>query len=223
MKALQISLVVLLLLLPAIFLGTFSVSYITDGIAVERAIPIPNYLIMHRAVRPSAYRDAIEALENANEANGEAKIIRAEAANNLGVPLSTQVKIIENGLLHKPASARGWLLLSEAYQKWDRKKAATYLSMAMLFSPEDYWLIGISVRDAANLWSDLDAETKSYALRRAQMLWDVPILHDQLRVVLSSNAGVQIIKMAFKDRQDDIRDMNRWLAIQRYLRRERES
>lgn len=219
MKSFQIFCAVLLLLLPAIFLGSFSLSHIADGIAVEKAIPIPNYLIMHKLVQPSTYRDAMIALKNAAGDNGEAEIIRAESAANLGVPPLTQVKILESGLKHQPASARGWLLLSEAYQKNDKKKAAAYLSTAMMLAPRDYWLIGIRVRDAAVLWTELNFETKKNTLEQAQMLWDVPLLHDQLRAVLASADGVQIIKLAFKNRPDDVREMNRWLATQRYLRR----
>jgi hypothetical protein len=204
-----------LALLPAIILAVASVPVFFDGLALEAAIPVPNYMILHRSMPKAAYEDVQTILLQADRRDGAAVITRAEAAMDAGNVPQSQIDALKDGLMYQPASARGWTLLAEAYTPIDKKRAARALAQSLLLSSRDYYLAAMRVHDAALLWSDLDAETKGKALEQARLLWEEPALQNQLRVVLASREGVDIVAKAFAGRSDEVREMNRWLSVQR--------
>jgi|GEM_PF-1178884 hypothetical protein len=205
-----------LALMPAFILGIAAIPHFEDGYAMEAAVPVPNYMLLQKPLPKSAYVAAETALQDASPYDGEARILRAEAAINRGSkPPQSQIEPLKLGLALQPASARGWTLLAMAYAPVDRKQAASALAMAFMLAPRDYFLAGLRVKEAAILWSDLDTDAQENALDQARMLWDQPQLREQLRWVLTSEDGRQIVAKAFAGRQDDIREMNRWLSVQR--------
>ena len=204
-----------LLSLPALALGFFAAAHFVDGLAVDAAIPVPVYMVAQIAMPKAAYEDAAAALARADARNGTAAIARAEAQLRSGASPSTQVPILTQGLLQEPASARGWTLLSEALLPTDRRDAARALSEAMVLAPREYWLVEARAHDAALLWVNLDAETQTRALEQTRMLWEEPILRGQLRRLLFTREGVDLAARAFAGRQDELREMNRWLSAER--------
>ena len=206
---------VLIALLPAIALGLAAIPHFHDGLAVDAAVPVPTYMIAQKQMPKAAYDDAQIALRGADSRNGSAMIAGAEAALRGGKPPASQIHALTQGLLRQPASIRGWMLLSEAWSPVNKAKAASAISLAIVLAPHEYWLAGQRVLHAALLWPDLDADTQASALEQTRMLWEEPILHDQLRIVLASKAGVVIATKAFAGRQDEVREMNRWLTYVR--------
>lgn len=202
-----------LLLLPALALGTLARAHFSDGVAVDAAIPVPVFMIQEIAMPKVAYEDAAIALERADPRDGEAALERAEAALHGGAAPANEVPLLVHGLMQEPAGARGWTLLAEAEESQDKKSAARALSQALVLGPRDYWLIGARAQDAARLWPQLDRDAQGLALEQTRMLWEEPDLRDQLRRLLSTPKGVALVAKAFAGRPDDLRTMNRWLAL----------
>jgi hypothetical protein len=201
--------------LPAWALGFFAAAHFSDGLATDAAIPVPVYMIAQIAMPKAAYEDAAAALARADARNGAAAIARAEAGLRSGASPAAQVPILIHGLLQEPSSARGWTLLSEARLPTDKKNAARALSQALVLAPREYWLVEARVHDAALLWKYLDAETQARALEQTRMLWQEPVLRGQLRRLLFAQEGVDLVARAFAGRQDEVREMNRWLSAER--------
>ena len=215
MNALRQSLTAALMLIPALVLCVYAIPHFMNGVAVDGAIPVPNYMIAQIAMPKPAYVDAVMALRQASPRDGYAAIARAEAALHAGAPPFSQAPVLAQGLTQEPASARGWLLLSNVWASTtDKKKAAQALAQALLLAPHEYWLIGLRARQAAFLWPYLDADTQALALEQARMLWEEPILRGQLQPLLSSPEGVRLVARAFAGQPDEIREMNRFLSAQ---------
>ena len=214
MTALRQTLTAALLLIPAIALCLYALPHFRDGVAVDEAIPVPNHMIAQIAMPKPAYVDAVIALRQASPRDGDAAIAQAEAALHAGAMPFSQVPVLTQGLTQEPASARGWLLLSEVWASIDQKKAAQAMAQALLLAPHDYWLIGPRAKQAAFLWSYLDTDTQALALQEARMLWEEPILRGQLQPLLSTPEGVRLATRAFAGQPDEIRAMNRWLSAQ---------
>ena len=204
-----------LLSLPALALGFFAAAHFSDGLAADAAIPVPVYMIAQIAMPKAAYEDAAAALMRADACNGTAAIARAEAGLRSGASPAAQVPILTRGLLQEPASARGWTLLSEALLPTDKASAARALSQALILAPREYWLVEARAHDAALLWKYLDADTQARALEQTRMLWQEPALRGQLRRLLFTREGVDLVARAFAGRQDEVREMNRWLSAER--------
>lgn len=205
----------ILYLVPAIGLAWLAVPHLRDGVALDAAVPVPNYMIANRAMPVSAYKDAERALSQADAADGDAAIARAEAALRSGSRSRAVIPELSNGLMAAPASARGWTLLSLAYASFDKRKAAGALGVALELAPKDFWLAEMRAEAAAQLWSGLDADARVNALAQTRLLWEEPLLRGQLRQLLTSADGVALVKCAFSDRQDEMREMNRWLSAER--------
>ncbi len=205
----------ILLSLPALVLGFFAAAHFSDGLAVDAAIPVPVYMVAQITMPKAAYESAAAALAHADPRNGTAAISRAEAGLHSGALPAGEVSILTYGLLQEPASARGWTLLSEAQLPTDKKSAARALSQALLLAPRDYWLAEARAHDAALLWDHLDTETQTRALEQTRMLWQEPVLRNQLRRLLLTQQGVDLVARAFVGRQDELRAMNRWLSAER--------
>lgn len=215
MTLLRQSLTAVLLLIPAVALGIYATPHFLDGVARDGAIPVPNRMIAQIAMPKAAYVDAVMALREASPRDGDAAIARAEAALHAGAPPFSQVPVLTLGLSQEPASARGWLLLSNAWATTtDKKKAAQALAQALVLAPHEYWLIGMRAKQAAFLWPYLDADTQALALEQARMLWEEPLLRGQLPLLLSTPEGGRLVTRAFAGQSDELREMNRWLSAQ---------
>ncbi len=204
-----------LLSLPALALGIFAAAHFSNGLALDAAIPVPVYMVAQIAMPKVAYEDAAAALARADGRDGAAAIARAEAELRSGASPIEQVPILTQGLRREPASARGWTLLSETLLPTDKKKAALALSQALVLAPREFWLVEARAHDAALLWDYLDAETRARALEQTRMLWEEPILRGQLRRLLLTPEGVTLAARAFTGRQDELREMNRFLSSER--------
>ena len=203
------------MLIPAVALGIYATPHFLDGVARDGAIPVPNRMIAQIAMPKAAYVDAVMALREASPRDGDAAIARAEAALHAGAPPFSQVPVLTLGLSQEPASARGWLLLSNAWATTtDKKKAAQALAQALVLAPHEYWLIGMRAKQAAFLWPYLDADTQALALEQARMLWEEPLLRGQLPLLLSTPEGGRLVTRAFAGQSDELREMNRWLSAQ---------
>jgi hypothetical protein len=203
-------------LLPVFALGYFALMHFFDGLAMDAAIPVPVYMIAQIAMPKIAYEDAAIALGRADGRDGEAQIARAEAGLRGGALRPSTVSELIQGLVQEPASARGWMLLSEAWPLADKSRAARALSLALLLAPNEYWLAGSRAHDAARLWLSLDADAQKHALDQTQLLWREPPLRGQLRALLASPAGVALVSRAFVHDPSELRAMNRWLARARH-------
>jgi hypothetical protein len=200
-----------LLLAPAALMIWFGIVQLRDGFAQDSAVPVPVYMIAQVPMSKAAYNDATAALAGANPRNGQATIERGEAAMRSGEPESIVAPILIHGLTYQPASARGWLLLSEVLMRSDEKRAGQVLAQALVLAPRDYWLIEPRAQDAALLWDQLDSEARSRAVDQARMLWREPRLHPQLFQFLKTPVGVAFQAKAYAGQPDEIRAMNRWI------------
>ena len=205
----------ILWLVPTVVLVLAAVPHFLDGLAVDAAIPVPVYMIAQVPMPKSAYEDAVVALGRADPRDGNAAIARGEAALRSGARPLSQVPMLSEGLMEEPASARGWTLLSEAWMPTDKKKAARALAQALLLAPNEYWLAEARLQDAALLWPYLDADARLEALEQTRMLWEEPLLRNQIRPLLFSKEGVALVAHAFANHQNELRDMNRWLMLER--------
>ena len=205
----------ILLLIPALLLGFFAAAHFADGLATDAAVPIPTYMIAGIAMPKIAYQDAYLSLANVDTRDGEAIIARAEGGLHCGIDRNELIALLIQGLLHAPASARGWTLLSETLLPVNEQKAAQALSQALVLAPHEYWLVGARSYDAALLWKQLDADSQENALEQTRLLWLEPALHGQLSRLLLTHEGVSIVTMAFANQPDELREMNRWLSKER--------
>jgi cytochrome c-type biogenesis protein CcmH/NrfG len=187
-----------------------------SGFATDRAFPVPVYMVMHVALPHDSYVQAAAVLQHADPSDGEATIAAAEADAHASVPAWRLIPRIKFGLQKSPTSARGWTLLAEQYLAMGRRQSAVEaISTALLLSPFDYWIAGRRARVAAMLFGDLDHDTRSSALRQAELLWDTPSLRTQIPMLLRTPGGGDLISQALGDDPRDLRALNRWLAADR--------
>lgn len=200
--------------LPGLVLAGFGALHMRDGAASDAAVPVPSAMVAGITAPAEAYRHTAAVLALADTRNGEAVIVRAEALMHVGDRRGA-VPLLVAGLARAPASARGWVLLSEAEDDERPSDAARALAMGLVLAPHDYWLAGRRVRDAARLWSRLDGEGCRLAMDQARLLWRDEVLRDQLRDVLRTAEGLSVVARAFAGQSEDVREMNRWLARRR--------
>lgn len=215
MKTLSGGIIRFVLLLPAAVLCICGYAHFRDGAVVDAAIPVPSRMTALIPVPRVAYVDADNVLREADARDGEALIARAEAQMHATKPSVAQTPLLIAGLSQEPASLRGWVLLSQARQSEDRAKAAQALSQALLLGPYDYWNVYLRARQAASLWSALSPDEQAEALEQTRMLWEVPVLRTRLRQFLFDPDDVSLAARAFVGRNDEVRQMNRWLEEQR--------
>lgn len=205
--------VVALLLLPAILLAVYGGARFSDGVAWDNSVPVPVYMVAQRAMPIQAYAHAAESLDRANPRNGAAILAATEAKLHAGENRKDLVASARDGLAHMPASPRGWLLLSELTAPESKKLAAAAISQSVMLGPREYYLLTPQLQDAARLWADLDLDTQKSVLAQVQMLWNTPILRDNLVVLCATPDGAAMVSRAFS--VDEIREINRWLAHKR--------
>ena len=203
------------LLLPAVLVSALAIPRFISGLALEAAYPVPPYIAKNVILPRKTYAAAAEVLSHADPRDGETQIVRAEAAHLAGEPDATVLPIIENGLSHDPASARGWTLLCEVLQRTDRARSAKALIIALELARYDYFLAGRRARDGAVLWDAIAPDDRSLVLRQAQLLWTEPQLHSEILPLLSAPSGAALMTRALSDDPQQIRKLNRWVARRR--------
>jgi len=203
-----------LLFLP-LGLGAVAVLHLIDGIALDAAFPVPVYIQMDSPVPRAVYERAAKALERGEARDGERAVFEAEALENAGEPRSRVMPILREGLEYSPASARGWALLSELLMPVDRRQAANALSISLTLAPSDYYLVDRQVRDAGELWDVLPADARQVAINAAPILWTLPELREQIRPVLRTPGGAELMSKAFRFAPEQLRELNRWVVQQR--------
>jgi hypothetical protein len=203
----------LLAFLPALALAILAVPRLEDGIANERAIPVPNSLIRESALRPEDYRRAATVLANVDAHDGDSQVLAAETEWHAGAPAAVVAAKTEAALTYAPASLRGWLLLAEVASNPARQAAA--LSQTFVLAPYDYYIARRRTRDAARQWDTLDADTRDMALRQVQLLWDDEALHPLILPMLQTDADGALVGRAFAQRRSDLRSLNRWVSAER--------
>jgi hypothetical protein len=200
------------LAVPGIALAALAFSHLMDGIAVDGAIPIPNYMLAAIALPQTSYERASASLRQASARDGEAAIVSAEASIHAGVRSDSEIPQIERGLTLEPGSARGWLLLAEAYGPAHSSRAASALSQSLVLAPYDFWLAGRRSRLGAFLWDSLDKDTQAMARRQVIRMWEEPALRNQLKPLFGTDAGRALLKTSFAGEPDELRALNRWVS-----------
>ncbi len=203
------------LLLPAVFLSFVAAPRFLSGIAIDEAFPVPDYMMMDVDLPRSAYAAAAVTLALADDEDGQVWIQQAEATALSGASSGDVIPRLVKGLARSPTSARGWTLLAEQTTAQDPRRAAAALAMALYLGPYDFWLAGRRARTAAALWNTLSEEGRQAALRQVSLLWSEPLLNQEIRPVLTTRAGVELMTHALWNEPEQLRALNRWIASQR--------
>ncbi len=190
-------------------------AHFRDGVMIDRAIPVPSYMVAGRPVPKWAYAHAAAALAGADAADGVARIAGAEAALRAGAPDRSQIGPLRSALMRAPADARGWLLLAQAARSSDPHQASVAMSQALLLAPYDYWLAGMRAQIASGMWSALDEDAKSRALQQIRLLWEEPQLRVLLPAVLDAPGAASAFQLAFAGNRDEFITINRWISARR--------
>lgn len=202
----------MVLLVPGIALAAFAYAHFRDGIAQDRAVPVPVYMVAQKPLPAAAYAHAAESLAGADARNGEATLQRTEALMHSGEENALLVAAAKDGLSRMPASPRGWLLLSELTASADPVFAGRAMAQSLLLGSREYWLITPRLIDAAKQWPRLDREARSAAIAQVRLIWETPALRDQLAALCNSPEGAALVTRAFS--ADEIRRINRWRSRQ---------
>jgi hypothetical protein len=205
-----------LFLLPAVLLTIAAIPRLVSGLAQEAAFPVPAYIEKNFPLPRKSYDVAATALSHAPPADGATQIARAEAAHLAGNDDALVIPILENGLSHDPASARGWTLLSEVLRKTDRARSAKALAISLEIAPYDFFLAGRRARDGALVWDVLAADARPALLRVAAQLWNEASLHGEIVPLLNTPGGAALMTRALADDPNQIRELNRWVTRQRF-------
>lgn len=201
------------MLLPGLCLAYFGYAHFADGIAQDGAVPVPVAMVAQIPLPKAAYDDAAKSLASASLRDGDAMLIRAEALFDAGRAPSEIVPLLEQGIRHAPASARGWTLLATVLQPLQPKKSAAAMSPAFLLAPRDYWIAAARVRAAGPLWPLLDAETRLAAENQSRLLWHDELLRPQIVVAAQTDAGAALLTRSFQE--NEIREISRYVAAAR--------
>jgi hypothetical protein len=190
----------------------FGLRAFLDGRARDDALPIPSSMISGKELPGVAYLAGAAALAAANSADGEAHIAQGEALLWAGTKPEREVTTFEEALTHDPTSVRGWTLLSLSSVKSSPSLAAAALTQAVVLAPADYWTLEMRCHAASLLWNRLDSDTKQAVLEQVRLLWDTPSLRPAILTLLTSVSGAALVTEAFRTRQADLVQINRWAA-----------
>jgi hypothetical protein len=200
--------------LPGFGIALLAFPRLSDGFAVDSAIPVPNYMLAGIALPHGSYDRASASLKRGANADGDAAILAVEAAIHAGAPAGSEIPQLERGLSLEPGSARGWLLLAEASAPVHSDRAASALSQSLVLAPYDFWLAGRRSRLSAVLWSDLDVDGRAMARRQVVRLWEEPLLRTQLVPLFQTAEGRALLKTSFAAAPDELRVLNRWVSAE---------
>jgi tetratricopeptide (TPR) repeat protein len=187
-----------------------------SGLNIEAAYPVSVYVVMNYPVSQKRYAQAARFLAAADPNDGNSLITAAEASADGGTDRALVIKLVRQGLVHEPTSARGWTLLAEELTAaGDRRVAAKALSLALTLGPYDYWIAERRARLAATLFDELQPEDQRAAETQARLLWETDSLRPAIPTLVQSQQGARLMTRALQDEPDQVRLLNRWLATLR--------
>jgi hypothetical protein len=97
----------------------------------------------------------------------------------------------------------------------DPTRAARALGQAFVLAPYDFFWAGAKSQLSSQLWDYMDPDTKRTALREVRMLWEEPMLRDEILPLLARPAGNDLLTRAFASEPDTIRAINRFVSASR--------
>jgi len=198
---------------PPVVIVALAVPRLVSGVAADAAFPVPIYMVMNYPLPQRTYANATRILERTDWRDGDQTIAAAEAAADSGSAPNRTIMLVRRGLAHAPVSARGWILLAEAFSaEKNEGAAARALSPALTLGPFDYWIAGRRARACAALWNVLGASDRDACGSQARLLWDNPILRPQIVRLLQTREGAQFLLRAIDNDPQQIRDINRFLS-----------
>lgn len=201
-------------LVPSAALALFGFLRFADGLARDSAIPVPGSMIAGERLVKGAYTAAYDALAKADQSDGDAAIVRAEAARFARLPEPLQMRLLEQGLIRSPASVRGWTLLAISSADSNPRLAALALGQALVLSPADFWTADMRAVAAAGLWNYLDKDAQDEALAQTRLLWEEPILRPAILDLLPAPGGAQLVTRAFARNKEELVFLNGWVSAQ---------
>ena len=199
----------ILFAVPGIALIGAAVPRLMSGLAVEAAFPVPSYIEGNIQLPKTAYAQAQDVLARANIADGQTKILQAEAAYLAGSPIEKVESILKPALGYAPSSARGWTLLAELEVAKQPQIGASALALGLQFAPFDYWLAGRRANVGAQLWNEMDADGKNSLLRQTRLLWSEEQFRGKIAALYMTESGRALVARAFADEPDTLRELNR--------------
>jgi hypothetical protein len=204
----RVGLWAILFSLPAVLLVATGLRHLRDGMALNAAFPVPLNLSLNNALPGAAYADAAIALGRADPENGAARIALAEALTHR--PGNRQM--IEDGLVHAPASAEGWTYYAETLAATAPEQAGLALAQAFDLAPYDSYWIGRRVQLAARLWGTLDQDTRNMALRQSRTMWDEKALREQIVPLFQTREGRDLMMQAYANDPRTITAIAQWMV-----------
>jgi len=204
----------LALLLPAIAVLFAALPRFISGLALEAAFPAPAYMQMNVPLPKNYYGDAAQILSHAPSSDGDTQLWRAEALLRNGRPDEAE-PVAAAALSRDPASARGWIVLSETLQKRDPQKAAAALALSLELAPREYFLMPPQMQAGAPLWRYLPPNAQDRLVEDARWLIGIEQLRPALRDLLATEGGPALVTRAFAGHSNELRALNRELARER--------
>jgi hypothetical protein len=202
------------LLLPAIAILFAAAPRLVSGLVLEAAFPAPAYMQMNLALTKDYYAAVAQILSHAPSSDGGAQLWRAEALLRSGRPAEAE-PVAAAALARDPASARGWIVLSETLQKSDPQKSAAALVLSLELAPREYFLMPPQMNAGAPLWRYLPPNAQDRLVEDAQWLIGIEQLRPALRDLLATDGGSALVTRALAGHPDELRALNRSLARER--------
>lgn len=202
----------LLLLGPPLAIMAMAVPRLVSGAALEGAFPADLQITANVPLSLSSYAQAADILSSVDPEDGDAQILRAEAAIDAGWPQSPLTPVVETALSHSPGSARGWIVLAALLSGTDPKIAARDLTLAFRLAPIDYYLILPRTFVGAGLWDNLPGDIRTRLLADTHRLALDNNARRDLRTLLSKHGGPELVARAFAGQPEVLRALNRDLA-----------
>jgi hypothetical protein len=203
------------LLIPVAALAALAIPRLNTGLLLEEAFPATTYIETNTPLPAASYQQVARVLSGASHSDSETALVQAEAAINAGAVPATIIPKVELALGQSPFLARGWIILASLWTDADRPKAVKAFALAVDLAPREYYLMLPEMLVGAPLWGDLSAGV------RARLLSDVDGLavdqdrRGQLRLLLTRQAGADLMVRGFSGHPEALRGLNRDLARER--------
>ncbi len=190
------------LLVPAIAIVCAAVPRLVSGLAEEAVFPAEPYMQMNVPLVKSFYAGTARILGEAPAADGDTRMWRAEALLKSGAA-NKAARAARHALARVPASARGWMVLAQAQERSDPKKAADALALSLVLGPREYFLIPPRVKIGAVLWPYLPQAARRRLLDDVRWLAAQEQQRGALRALFASKDGPALVTRALADTPPD--------------------
>lgn len=203
------------LALPAVFVAVMAIPRLASGIALNAAFPTTAYMVINVPMPLQTYVRAAKLLARAPQADGDTRLLAAEAAMRAGLPADKILPIARRGLVHAPANARGWIILADLLGDKDSKKAAAAVALSLELAPREYYLVVPRVIAAAPVWKDLPKDTLQSVLSDTRRIIRARHYHSALLRLLATKGGPGLVTRALAGHPDELRKLNRAIVRER--------